>query len=94
MASFVTKWFSVQTERSAREDTCHVGFETPLGSGFFTVPTGKRELERAVGLVGAMLALRGVRRRERESKRAQRDARRRTRGTFGGRGGFGGGKRR
>ncbi len=71
---------TLRAERSSKDEAVHVGAETPYGSGFASLRTGRRELLRAVGgVVFALLGLRrGVKRWKRQMRRTGRGGTRKT----------------
>lgn len=95
MATFDTKFCRLHVERSDKENALNLGVESNFGSGFASVPFGKRELIHTASLLGAAALLRGAARQQRGAVRAQKDVQRRQKqsGAFGGKRGFGGGKR-
>ena len=60
---------TLRAERSMKESAVHVGAETPYGSGFASLRSGRRELLRTVGtILLALLSLRrGAKRRQRQA---------------------------
>ena len=64
---------TLRAERSEKEDALHIGAETPYGSGFASLRSGRRELVRTAGTI--LLALLGLRRgAKRKQRQRQRQA--------------------
>ena len=64
---------TLRAERSMTESVVHIGTETPYGSGFASLRSGRRELLRAAGTI--LLALQGLRRGvKRKQRQRQRQA--------------------
>ena len=62
---------TLRAERSTKEEAVHIGAETPYGSGFASLRSGRRELMRTAGtILLALLGLRrGAKRRQRQRQR-------------------------
>jgi len=65
---------AVYYQKSEKEDAVHLGVETPAGTGFLSVPAGKRDLIRYAGTAAlAALSLVGhVRAQKKNSARVRR----------------------
>ncbi|MBR3561657.1 MAG: hypothetical protein IKN81_09080 [Oscillospiraceae bacterium] len=72
---------TLRAERSTREDAVHLGAQTPWGSGFASLRTGRRELLRTAGAVLFMLLRWGKERKKRASRRSGFRAAEKTRGS-------------
>ena len=74
MAEWHKGGVTLRAERSTKEEAVHIGAETPYGSGFASLRSGRRELMRTAGtILLALLGLRrGAKRRQRQRQAASR----------------------
>lgn len=81
MATINTKFGKLYAEKAPKESAINLGFTSEQGSGFWSVPLGKRELIHAASLIGAASLLRGLTRKKKDIGRAQKNALRQMRQT-------------